>query len=270
MPADPWRKWHRYFGLLLTDILTGSPFTVELEKDLSQKQQLLDVIVVRRSAGELQRPLPDGLDDFVAHNLISFKSYRETLDDWTLKELTGHYVNYRKQVSPRGSLLPEDLFRLYAVCARHPRDLFAALAPEPVQPGVYTCRRGSDVIRIVVAADLPKTEKNALLHLFSAAADQVQYGAEHYEIQRTDLTTTINELFIEYRQEGLAMPYTVEDYKRDAARRYLAEITPEELLARLTPEQRLAGLPPEKIEAYLRRLRKGSPASRKKKPKSRG
>jgi hypothetical protein len=26
--------WHRLFGLLLTDFFTGSPFVVEMEKDL--------------------------------------------------------------------------------------------------------------------------------------------------------------------------------------------------------------------------------------------
>jgi hypothetical protein len=34
----------------------------------------------------------------VAHNLISFKSFQESLDAWSLKELVGHYVNYRKQL----------------------------------------------------------------------------------------------------------------------------------------------------------------------------
>jgi hypothetical protein len=28
-------NWHRVFGLLLTDFFTGTPFVVELEKDLS-------------------------------------------------------------------------------------------------------------------------------------------------------------------------------------------------------------------------------------------
>jgi hypothetical protein len=47
-----------------------------------------------------------------AHNLITFKSHQEALDDWALKELTGHYVNYRKQVSPSlQQLLPEEEFR---------------------------------------------------------------------------------------------------------------------------------------------------------------
>jgi hypothetical protein len=286
---DPRRQWHRLFGLLLTDHLVGSPFTVELEKDLSQKQQLLDVAIVRRGSGAMTRPLPDGLTDLVSHNLITFKSHQESLNDWSLKELTGHYVNYRKQVSDRGALVAEDQFRLYAVCARYPRDLFAAVAPEPVQPGVYTCRRGSDAIRIVVAADLPKEERNALLHLFSAAPDRVEYGAEHYRMQSADTSTIVKELFGEYRIEGLSMPYTMKDFHRDVARKYLRELTPEERLAGLAVEdrlaglavedrlaglaveERLAGLPAKEIAAYLKQIRnKSVPAQRKKrKPRRR-
>ena len=44
--------------------------------------------------------------------------------DEALKELTGHYVNYRKQVSSSmQELLPEQHFRLYAVSARFPQNL---------------------------------------------------------------------------------------------------------------------------------------------------
>jgi hypothetical protein len=112
-PGAALMDWHRLFGLLLTDFFAGSPFVVELEKDLSRQQQLLDVVVLRRSKGRFARRLPDGLDDLAAHNLIAFKSHREALDDWPLKELTCHYVNYRKQLSPgQGPRLPEDQVRL--------------------------------------------------------------------------------------------------------------------------------------------------------------
>ena len=217
----------------------------------------------------MTRPLPDGLDDLVAHNLISFKSYREPLNDWALKELTGHYVNYRKQVSPRGRPVPEDQFRMYAVCARQPRDLFALVPPEPLRPGVYNCRRGTDAIRLVVAAELPQEERNALLHLFSAVPEQVQYGAEHYRLQSDETSTIVNQLFAEYRVQGLTMPYTMADFRRDLAREHLHELTPEERLAGLPPEQILAALPPEQIEAYLKRLGKRPANTRKKKPKRR-
>src|ERR1700722_14181872 len=90
------RDWHRLFGLLLTDFFTNSPFSVEIERDLSLQQQFLDVVVLRRGRGQLIGRLPDGLEDLLAHNLITFKSHWETLNAWAIKELISHYVTYRK------------------------------------------------------------------------------------------------------------------------------------------------------------------------------
>src|SRR5438874_3727816 len=117
------RDWHRLFGLLLTDFFSGSPFAVEVERDLSVQQQLLDVIIVRRGRGRFAGELPDGLEHLAEHNLLTFKSHREALDDWALRELLAHYVAYRKLVSPSPSeLLPPEHFRLYAVAARFPHN----------------------------------------------------------------------------------------------------------------------------------------------------
>ena len=41
--------WHRLFGLLQTEFFTGSPFVVELEKNLSVKQPFLDVRMLARN-----------------------------------------------------------------------------------------------------------------------------------------------------------------------------------------------------------------------------
>src|SRR5438552_12321423 len=81
------RDWHRLFGLLLIDYFSGSPFIVEVERDLSEQQQLLDVVIVRRGRGRFTGRLPDGLGDLGEHNLITFKSHHEALDDWTVGEL---------------------------------------------------------------------------------------------------------------------------------------------------------------------------------------
>jgi hypothetical protein len=189
--------------------------------------------------------LPDGLDDFVDHNLLTFKSFQEPLSDWALKELTGHYVNYRKEVSPRDALLSEQLFRLYAVCARTPQDLFSAVGTDVIQPGVYRCRRGTDLIRIVVAAELPLTERNALLHLFSAASDRIQYGQQHYQVRSPDVSTIITKLFANYQTEGFPMPYSMDDLKEEIAKENLDKLTPEERLQGMKPEERLQGMKPE-------------------------
>jgi len=81
------------------------------------------------------------------------------------------------------------------------------------------------------------------------------------------------------------MPYTIEDFRREIAREHIQELTPEERLAgllageivkRLSAKERLAGLSAvevlkrfstEQIEAYLKRLGRKPPCSRRKKPK---
>ena len=99
------------------------------------------------------------------------------------------------------------------------------------------------------------------------APEQVEYGAEHYRPQSADTSTIVNQLFEKYQVEGLTMPYTMEDFRRDVAREHVHELTPEERLAGLPLEQILAALPPEKIEAYLKRLPPKRATTRKKKRK---
>lgn len=113
---EPPIPWHDLLALLCSDFLADSPFAVQAEIDLSRKKQLLDLVIVRTSDAPFSGRLPDGLDDLGRHNLITFKSFQETLDPGALRELLAHFVNYRKQVSPSlKNLLPESEFRLYAI-----------------------------------------------------------------------------------------------------------------------------------------------------------
>src|SRR5205085_4896366 len=87
--------------------------------------------------------LPDGLEDLAEHNLITFKSHREALDAWAIRELIAHYVAYRKLVSRSPSdLLPAEQFRLYAVAARFPHNLAGQVPWQQRQAGVYDCQWG--------------------------------------------------------------------------------------------------------------------------------
>jgi len=250
--------WHRYFGLLLVDFFAGSPFVVELEKDLSIKQQFLDVVIIRKRKGRLARPLPDGLDNLADHNLITFKSHQETLDDWALKELTGHYVNYRKQVTAAGQpLLPEDAFRLYAICSRFPHNLAQAVPWETLREGVYECRRGTDVIRVIVAGQLQQQENNALLQLLSASAEVWRYGVNHYEQRSPDTSTLILELLKGVQSEGINMGYTIEDFRRDYAKEHFKDLTPAErveAMKDLTPAERVEAMKDLTAEEVLKAL----------------
>lgn len=249
------RHWHRLFGLLLIDFFKDSPFVVEVERDLSVQRQLLDVVVVRRRRGRFTVRFPDGLEGLVTHNLITFKSHHEALDTWAMKELVGHYVAYRKLVSPSPSdLLSEEHFRLYAVCARFPQKLSGQVPWQERQPGVYDCLWGNDRVRVVVAGELPRQKQNAPLHVFSASPDLVNYGGEVYQPRSEDSSGLLLELFEKLREEGLAVAYTMADFRRDFMREHLPKLTPQEqqdVLQALPPEARLAGLSEEQIRQYL-------------------
>ncbi len=262
------RDWHRLFGLLLTDFFTGSPFTVEVERDLSAQQQLLDVVIVRRGRGRFAGRLPDGLEGLRLHNLMTFKSHHEALDGWAMKELVGAGVAYRKLVSRSPSeLLPEDQFGLYAVCARFPHNLSGQVPWQRVQAGVYDCRWGTDTVRVVVARELPRETHNAPLHLFSAAPNLVEFGGGTYQRRSEQTSRLLEQLFERLQGEDFVMSFTMEDFNRQYIKEHFARLTPEEreeVLKALPPEERLAGLPPEQIQQYLARLSPERPAAGRK------
>ena len=99
--------------------------------------------------------------------------------------------------------------------------------------------------------------------LFSGLREQVAYGAAHYQPQVTDTSTILNQLFEKYQLEGLNMPYTMEDFRRDYVRDHLDLLTPEEILQRLPMQEVLQQLPMqevlqqlpvEELKAYLAQL----------------
>jgi hypothetical protein len=202
-----------------------------------------------------------------------------------MKELIGHYVAYRKLVSPSPSeLLPEGRFRLYAVCARFPHNLSAQAPWQGRQAGVYDCQWGTDAVRVVVAGELPREVHNAPLHLFSASPELVGFGGRSYRRRSRDTSDLMRLLYERFRGEGLAMSYTMEDFRRDVAKKDFARLTAEEqrealealpperqqeMLQALPPERRLAGLSEEQIRRYLDELTAGRPAEPRK-PQRRG
>jgi hypothetical protein len=68
----------------------------------------------------------------------------------------------------------------------------------------------------------------------------------------------LQRLFEGYQREGLVMPYTMDDFRRDYVKEHFKDLTAEErqeALRGLTPAERLQGLPPEVIEEYLNKLK---------------
>ncbi|TAN46338.1 MAG: hypothetical protein EPN21_20695 [Methylococcaceae bacterium] len=241
-------NWHRLFGLLLMDFFTDSPYVVELEKDLSLRQQFLDVVILRKEQGDYRGELPDGLDNLRDHNLLSYKSLHEPFDDWALKELAGHYVNYRKQVSPiPDQLLPETHFQLYGVSTRFPEKLHRRLPLRQLKPGVYEIAWGTDNIRMIVLSELATGQHNAVLRLFSAQREAVIEAQRQYRMRQPDVSTVVQQLFDNYRLENLDMPYTMQDFQKDYVREHLNVLSPDEVLKRFSPDDRLKGLSSDEV-----------------------
>jgi hypothetical protein len=241
---DELRPWHRLFGLSWSAFCSGTGLEVNPEKDLSVKQQLLDLLL-RRGPGPLPLPLPDGFDNLGDWNVVTFKSHQEALDGWALCELVGHYVNVRKQVSPSlKNLLPESAFRLYAVCVRLPHNLAQLVPLTRLQDGVYELQLVHLRIRIIVIQELPMQVQNAMLLLFSTRVEQVQYAREHYQPHTTEMTSLFYDL-LKTVSEDPDMSELLKKYARERMKELLRDTPPEERLEGLTPEQRLEGLTPE-------------------------
>ncbi|MDM8538283.1 hypothetical protein QUF70_16130 [Desulfobacterales bacterium HSG17] len=253
--------WHRMFGIGITDYFTDTSYVVELEKDLSLKQQFLDVVIIKTGKGKPPAELPDGLENMAAHNLITYKSHQEALNGWAFYELGGHYVNYRKQISPNfKNLLPEKDFQLYAVSTRYPAGLMKNADVVNVKLGIYDIKCSWDIrkIRIIVLSRISKEKKNAIWQLFSAKPELIDLGASEYH-WRTPASSIMNELFKKYNMEGVInMPYTMRDYMRDYVKTYFPVLAPDEkdyvldsipadeLLKRIPVDKRLKGISVDK------------------------
>jgi hypothetical protein len=239
-------NWHRLFGLTLMDLFTDSNYAVELEKELSIKKQYLDVVIIKKTIGKPLEEIPAGLENLTEHNLLTYKSLREPLDDWAIEELICHYANYRKLISPVEQLLPQDQFQLYAISTRYPHKLLnQEINFQEIETGVIDLKWGTRLIRLIILSRIPTVKKNALWLLFSGKGEEFVYGNQHYQWCRLSEKAVLNQLYELYQAQEVIMPYTIEDFNRDFTREHLHLLPPEERLKGLPPEERLKGLPPE-------------------------
>jgi hypothetical protein len=250
-------NWHRIFGLTLTDFFLDSEYEVILEKELTVKKQFLDIAIIKRTEGKPITELPEGLEELAEHNLITYKSIQESLNTWTIDELIGHYVNYRKQESASlNKLIPTQQFKLFAICTRYPNGLEQqGLKLEPQQKAILNLTYGSHQIKILVLNKMPRKQRNAIWQLFSGTGKGFVYGGQNYNWHSKQDRAILNQLYELYKQNGAVMPYTMNDFVRDyvnenihvlSAEEVLQKFSPDEVLQRYSPEKRLEGLSPEK------------------------
>lgn len=135
-----------------------------------------------------------------------------------------------------------------------PRQLASQAALQPQGPGAYDVVWGTDTTRILVLREMPEAEQNVVWNLFSGDASRVAAALQRVKPRLHSWSSLLNELLEFYGLEGIAMPYTMEDFEREAAEKLLKKLTPEQRLKGLSPEQRLEGMSPEQLEELERYL----------------
>jgi hypothetical protein len=95
----------------------------------------------------------------------------------------------------------------------------------------------------------------------------VGFGGRAYRRRSDDTSALLTQLFEGLQAEGVAMPFTMEDFRRQFLRESLQRLTPKErakVLKAIPPEERLEGLSAEQIREYLDRLSAEQPAPARK------
>ncbi len=144
--------------------------------------------------------------------------------------------------------------RVFAVSTRRPRWLNPTEESwqEELKPGVYELGGFGLRIRLIIPREVELIPRNALWHMLSGVEERIEYGLKHCQLKDRELFGMFeNQLERSYTKEGIIMPITVDDFRRDYRQQLLSEATPEEVSANITPEQ-LAGLNPEQRVAGLK------------------
>jgi len=120
---------------------------------------------------------------------------------------------------------------------------------------------------------IEKSQPNAIWHLFSGQGEKFVYGNKHYHWHCPFDRAALNQLYDLYQLEGVNMPYTWEDFRKDFTQEHLHLLAPSERLngiptnevfKRFSLEERLNGIPikerlkdvpKEAIEEYLSKLK---------------
>jgi hypothetical protein len=116
---------------------------------------------------------------------------------------------------------------------------------------------------------MPEAEQNLVWNLFSSDRETVAGAFQRLQPRLQTWSSLLNDLLEHYGLEGMAMPYTMQDFEREVEEKILHKLTPEQLLARLTPEQLLQRLSREEIEKYLEKLKASESKSPAEHPETR-
>jgi septum formation topological specificity factor MinE len=95
---------------------------------------------------------------------------------------------------------------------------------------------------VIVLKQTNEEVHNALWQIFSGTRERFFFGQRHYQWHKDGVNSIINKICKAYQAEGIDMPYTMEDFKREVRDEILDTTPPDELAKRLSTRDKLRGL----------------------------
>ena len=211
-------QWHRLLALVMKPLFEMLGYETKAEVDLSQKKQLIDILVLKKDKeidwSLLPKEFWEAFDNLKDYNLITFKTYSESLNQGAIEELYGHFTNYLKIED-----LNRDHVNLYAITQHYPIDLIKPFENTQYlkiikKNEIIDLKHGAlKTIRIIIT----QSTDNPVLALFSNDKDRVYKAYEQIK-NETNLFDNISMYLAAiskyYGQEVINM-YTQENFFRD-------------------------------------------------------
>ncbi len=238
--------WHQLFGVVIAHQTVNLPYTLEVDYNVDRTEQRIDILLRKDDPNAPQPILPDGFENLRIHNLFSFKSFQETLDLFTIRELLLYGLLYQKMQAPKGqTIVPDDDVSLYAVSTRYPRDLFKTprldIVPATGVSGVYDVWYGPSYLRLIVIQELALEARNANFFLFSSREDQVQYAQSNHRLTLPQYQYFVTKLMARFNPTGGVMPKLAIPTKAEMVREVFNDPEQDKAVLR----ELLAGVPDE-------------------------
>ncbi len=259
--------WHRIAGTLFSHCVENHPYEVDVDFDVARTEKRIDILIVKKAEDANPPVIADGFDNLQTHNLITFKSFQESMSVHALEELICYFKLY--QTSERASderRIDPDQIRLIALATRYPRKMMKRkwIGKKKIKNGVWDLMYGGTPIRLIVIQKLKLEKQNANILLFSSKKAQVQYGKANHSLGDSRYLGLMSKLFIRFSLGGLDMgklyDWSWEGVSKDireneqllqgflsglGAEKVTKFLPPKEVLNQYTPEQRLQDVPVE-------------------------
>ena len=224
-------NWHNVFSRVLKHRWTPLGLTVLSEYEVVKHPLKIDVVVIRKEKEPLSpeklAQLPDGIrENLKEHNLIDFKSIRESYSRQALKKTEAYATHYEEE-----ERINVEQLSIFSVAAMTPKKLLTEMRDwvEMQSNGVYRFRLPFRDVILLVPNEMDKSEANDVLELFASQRDRYLSAIRH--MASNSIWFSLKGIFNIFSQRlgkeltmsGLTLDQLAEEFEKEM----MEDITPE-------------------------------------------